>query len=99
MCDFSLHAVRSRPAKVGDKLTTRMFISGTTGFCAPEDNGMAVCLLPGTELSFADEVRRANNWPWKGPISYRPRFSDRSTKAIGAHIMMHWSSPTANSCC
>ena len=71
MCDFSLHAVRSRPAKVGDKLTTRMFISGTTGFCAPEDNGMAVCLLPGTELSFADEVRRANNWPWKGPISYK----------------------------
>ena len=71
MCDFSLHAVRSRPAKVGDKLTTRMFISGTTGFCAPEDNGMAVCLLPGTELSFADEVGRANNWPWKGPISYK----------------------------
>ena len=71
MCDFSLHAVRSRPAKVGDKLTTRMFISGTTGFCAPEDNGMAVCLLPGTELSFADEVRRANNWPSKGPISYK----------------------------
>ena len=37
MCDFSLHAVRSRPAKVGDKLTTRMFSLGTTGFCAPED--------------------------------------------------------------
>ena len=71
MCDFSLHAIRSRPAKVGDKLTTRMFISGTTGFCAPEDNGMAVCLLPGTELSFADEVRRANNWPWNGLIRYK----------------------------
>ena len=71
MCDFSLHTVRSRPAKVGDKLTTRMFISGTTGFCAPEDNGMAVCLLPGTELSFADEVRRATDWPWKRPISYK----------------------------
>ena len=71
MCDFSLHAVRSRPAKVGDKLTTRMFVSGTTGFCAPEDSGMAVCLLPGTELSFADEVRRATDWPWKRPISYK----------------------------
>ena len=68
MCDFSLHAVRSRPAKVGDKLTTRMFNLGTTGFCAPEDHGMAVCLLPGTEMSFADEVRRANNWPWNGQI-------------------------------
>ena len=39
MCDFSLHAVRSRPAKVGDKLTTRMFNLGTGGFCAPEDKG------------------------------------------------------------
>jgi hypothetical protein len=63
MCDFSLHAVRSRPAKVGDKLTTRMFNLGTGGFCAPEDHGMAVCLLPGTELSFADEVRRWSKWP------------------------------------
>jgi hypothetical protein len=48
-----------------------MFNLGTTGFCAPEDNGMAVCLLPGTELSFADEVRRANNWPWNGLIRYK----------------------------
>ena len=65
MCDFSLHAVRSRPAKVGDKLTTRMFNLGTTGFCAPEDAGMAVCLLPGTEVSFAGEVKHTTNWPWK----------------------------------
>jgi hypothetical protein len=64
MCDFSLHAVRSRPAKVGDKLTTRMFNLGTSGFCAPEDKGMAVCLLAGTEVSFADEVRRAPRFPW-----------------------------------
>ena len=70
MCDFSLHAVRSRSAKVGDKLTTRMFNLGTTGFCAPEDEGMAVCLLPGTELSFEDRVRQATIWPWKGEIGY-----------------------------
>jgi hypothetical protein len=56
MCDFSLHAIRSRPAKVGDKLTTRLFHMGTTGFCAPEDERMAVCLLPGTELSFAEPM-------------------------------------------
>jgi hypothetical protein len=66
MCDFSLHAVRSRPAEAGDKLTTRMFNLGTGGFCAPEDHGMAVCLLPGTELSFADEVRRWSKWPNAG---------------------------------
>ena len=63
MCDFSLHAVKSRPAEVGDKLTTHKFYSGTTGFSAPEDINVAVCLRPGTELSFTDEVRRVRLWP------------------------------------
>jgi len=56
MCDFSLQSVRSRPAKVGDKLVTRDFGTGTRGFAAVHDVGMAVCLLPGTELAFAGEV-------------------------------------------
>jgi hypothetical protein len=45
MCDYSLHHVKSRPAKVGDKLTTRNFNTGTGGFAAPEDATMAVCIL------------------------------------------------------
>jgi hypothetical protein len=57
MCDYSLHNVKTRPAKVGDKLTARRFGLGTRGFCAPEDRNVAVCLLPGTELSFAAEVK------------------------------------------
>jgi hypothetical protein len=57
MCDFSLHRVKSRAAKVGDKLTTRDFRTGTRGFAASEDESMAVCVLPGTELSFSDKVR------------------------------------------
>jgi hypothetical protein len=56
MCDYSLQNVRSRPAKVGDKLTTHDFGTGTRGFAAPEDCKMAVCVLPGTELAFADDV-------------------------------------------
>ena len=56
MCDYSLHSVKSRPAKVGDKLTTRDFRTGTRGFAASEDASVAVCVLPGTELSFAEEV-------------------------------------------
>ena len=56
MCDYSLHNVKSRPAKVGDRLTTRDFRTGTRGFAASEDASMAVCVLPGTELSFAGEV-------------------------------------------
>jgi hypothetical protein len=56
MCDYSLYSVKSRPAKVGDKLTTRDFGTGTLGFAAPEDVSVAVCVRPGTELSFAREV-------------------------------------------
>ena len=56
MCDYSLHSVKSRPAKVGDKLTTRDFGTGTRGFAASEDANVAVCIRPGTELSFAREV-------------------------------------------
>ena len=56
MCDYSLHSVKSRPAKVGDKLTTRSFGTGTRGFAASEDSNVVVCVRPGTELSFAREV-------------------------------------------
>jgi hypothetical protein len=56
MCDYSLHNVKSRPARVGDKLTTRDFGTGTRGFAAAEDANVAVCIRPGTELSFASAV-------------------------------------------
>ena len=56
MCDYSLHSVKSRPAKVRDKLTTRDFGTGTRGFAASEDRSVAVCVLPGTELSFTKEI-------------------------------------------
>jgi len=46
----------SRPARVGDQLTTRDFGTGTLGFSAHEDPTVAVCVLPGTELAFAKEV-------------------------------------------
>jgi hypothetical protein len=57
MCDYSLHNVASRPAKVGDQLTTRDFSTGTRGFAAAEDARVAVCVLPGTELAFDDDVQ------------------------------------------
>lgn len=56
MCDYSLHHVLSRPAKVGDKLTTHNFGAGTRGFAAQEDPTVAVCVLPGTELAFSRKV-------------------------------------------
>ncbi len=66
MCEYSLHDVPSRPAKVGDELITKEF-STTRGFAAVGEQGaklvihdnppdVAVCLLPGTELAFEEDV-------------------------------------------
>jgi hypothetical protein len=49
--------VKSRPAKVGDRLRTTNFGTGTTGFGALDgDQTVAVCVLPGTEIAFDDPV-------------------------------------------
>jgi len=57
MCDYSLHHVASRPAKVGDKLVTSAFDgSATHGFCGVDHADVAVCLRPGTELAFENGV-------------------------------------------
>ena len=58
MCDYSLHLVASRPARVGDKLISTSFPHTVTrGFASVDDRHMAVCLLPGTELAFEEEIR------------------------------------------
>ena len=57
MCDYSLHHIASRPAKVGDKLVSTKFINTPTGGFAAADNvDVAVCLRPGTELAFETDV-------------------------------------------
>lgn len=58
MCDYSLHLVASRPATVGDKLVTTDFVKSITrGFSAVGAPEVAVCLLPGTELAFENDVQ------------------------------------------
>jgi hypothetical protein len=58
MCDYSLHLVASRPAAVGDKLVTTDFVKSITrGFSAVGEPDVAVCLLPGTELAFENNVQ------------------------------------------
>jgi hypothetical protein len=57
MCDYSLHAVASRPAAIGDRLVTTGFANTyTRGFAGVEERTVAVCLLPGTELAFDKDV-------------------------------------------
>ena len=89
MFDYSLQNIRSRPAKVGDKLITRNFGTGTRGFAASEERNVAVCVRPGTELSFAGEVRFSATgllgW-WDKVINHKAAiFRQINKEKIAAH--------------
>ena len=57
MCDYSLHLIDTRPARVGDTLVSTRFIGSLTrGFSAVDEPRVAVCLRPGTELAFEQDI-------------------------------------------
>jgi len=87
MCDYSLHSVKTRPARINDRITVRDFGTGTRGFCAPEDCDMAVCVLPGTELAFAAPVAVAV--PFFGLFWRRKKRQKDFTTAIFRQINKH----------
>jgi hypothetical protein len=91
MCDYSLRAVATRPAEVGETLITTTFRgTSTRGFAAESDPATAVCMLPGTELAFADNVRYDNRWIWPKTLDFRvgkfgqvdPHIPDRHHDAV-----------------
>lgn len=74
MCDYSLQNVSSRPAEVDDQLVIRDFRTGTRGFAAIDSPGVAVCVLPGTEIAFPEglPIAHRTSWGWKRkPVWYR----------------------------
>ena len=70
MCDYSLHAVATRPAEVAETLVSTSFSTGTHGFASPDDPKVAVCLRPGTEIAFENEVQT-------GGMMFRKSVGDR----------------------
>jgi hypothetical protein len=70
MCDYSLHAVATRPAEVAETLVSTNFSTGTHGFASPDDPKVAVCLRPGTEIAFENEVET-------GGMVFRKSVGDR----------------------
>jgi hypothetical protein len=91
MCDYSLHAVESRPAEVGETLITTTFRgTSTRGFASESEPNVAVCMLPGTELAFAKNVRYDKRFIWTREINFRvgkfgvtePHAPDRHHDAI-----------------
>ena len=84
MCDYSLHSVVSRPAKVGDKLTTWDFGTGTRGFAAAEDARVAVCVCqgPNWRLPNRSSMERAVCWAGAARRSItKRRFFGKPTKS------------------
>jgi len=72
MCDYSLQAVATRPARVGETLVTTTFRgTSTRGFASESEPTVAVCMLPGTELAFAENVKFDNRWIWTREINSR----------------------------
>ena len=72
MCDYSIENCKTRDARVGDRLVSGRIrttdAAGWTrskGFHAEGDNGIAVCLRPGTELAFEDDVRWRQSCRWR----------------------------------
>ena len=86
MCDYSLHHVRSRAAQIGDKLTTRNFGTGTRGFAAPDDPTTAVCVLPGTELAFSEEIAFASLSSPRAP-GHTARFKTAVFRQINRNLL------------
>jgi hypothetical protein len=81
----------TRPAQVGETLVTTTFRgTSTRGFASEKDLAVAVCMLPGTELAFAQDVKYDNRWIWTRTISSRvgkfgkldPHVPDRHHDAI-----------------
>jgi hypothetical protein len=99
MCDYSLHTVQTRPAKVGEKLITHDFGTGTRGFAAPEDCSVAVCILPGTELAFEKPVKYQATLMFRANTGHTVAIFRQIDK--GALHVNHTrsSSPMATSCC
>jgi hypothetical protein len=54
MCDYSLEAYRSRPARLGERHETHRFESYSIGFIAPGDPSTAVCMAYDTKLRLED---------------------------------------------
>ena len=101
MCDYSLHAVATRPARVGETLITTTFRgTWTRGLASEREPAVAVCMLSGTELAFAQNVKYDNRWIWTKTLNFRvgkfgaiePDVAHRHHDAIefpdGSHVLV-----------
>jgi hypothetical protein len=53
MCDYSLEAFQSRPARWGEEYISNRFPSGSIGFVSPGDQSVAICMACDMELELS----------------------------------------------
>ena len=88
MCDYSLEAYRSRPARLGERYETHRFESYSIGFIAPGDPSIAVCMAYDTKLrleGIPEVVQRS--------LAYRQMKMSPSLAWRAAHITTACGSP------
>ena len=94
MCDYSLHHVANRPAKIEDKLVATKFHSSITrAFAAVGQPNVAVCLLPGTEIAFDESVECEPSFGI-GILPNKKIASGKSIRTTPWPITMRWNFPT-----
>ena len=94
MCDYSLHSVKSRAAKVGDKPTTQNGTPGTRGLLPRK--------MPARQFVFCQErssllpkavrcsLRGLSAWKVTDGRLIQRLSSGKSTSTTRGHIMMRW---------
>ena len=88
MCDYSLEAYRSRPARLGERYETHRFESHSIGFIAPGDPSTAVCMAYDTKLRLEASLSLS-----KDRSAYRQMKTSPSLAWRAAHITTACGSP------
>ena len=98
MCDYSLHLIASRPAKVGDKLVATEFCRSITRGFSATGTPKVTLFSPRVRNSLRNrgEIRSRDELIGKAQVAHKVALSDRSTSTIRMFITMRWNFPTGN---
>ncbi|MDB5607365.1 MAG: hypothetical protein JWP25_4265 [Bradyrhizobium sp.] len=99
MCDYSLHAVASRPAEVAETLVSTKFQSTTTrGFANPDSPTVAICLRPGTEIAFETDAL-TDGFLFRRSVHARLARFRQIGLDCATRITTRWNFRMVSSCC
>lgn len=85
MCDYSLSLLASRPANNGDRLVLTRFVgTETRGFTEVGEPHVAVCLMPGTQIAFQDDVSYERRFFFLRTVRLKARVA--TFVKISAHV-------------